>query len=168
MFFIFQITHTLTSHPRTKNVFVSTHAADSLPLGPRVDKPCAYIANTANWDQQGEHWVCFFFPKKGLPEYFDSFALDIPRHFANFLGSHFKQNHHIVQHPFSTACGQHVIYYIWQRCRGLCMEQILSLYTKNDYLINDVFVNQMIQQAFGVNLNVIDTRFINEQLNLRQ
>lgn len=158
----------MASHHITKNVFVNTYSADSLPPGPRLDKPCAYVANTANWNEHGEHWVCFFFPKKGLPEYFDSFGLDVPLSFREFLGSNylFKKNNSMIQSPFTSTCGQHVIYYIWQRCRGMTMEQILKLYCDSDFLLNDVVVNALVKQNFALNVEVIDIKFIETQLSM--
>ena len=147
---------------------MNTYSADSLPSGPRLDRPCAYVANTADWNERGEHWVCFFFPKKGQPEYFDSFASEVPLKFRQFLGTKhlFKKNNVLVQHPMTSTCGQHVLYYIWQRCRGMTMEQILKLYSDSDYLLNDVMVNQIVKQNFALNVKVIDIQFINAQMSL--
>jgi hypothetical protein len=145
---------------------VNTYAADTLPVNPRLQRPASYVTNLSPLNSPGTHWVCFFFPLNGLPEYFDTFALDVPLAFREFMGTSYKHNNNIIQNPFSTACGQHVIYYIWQRCKNIPMEQILNLYSKNDLLLNDVVVNHILNINFGLQLNIINKEFINEQIML--
>lgn len=152
----------------TRGTFVNTYAADTIPKEPRSLKPASYIANLSPLHSTGTHWVCFFFPITGLTEYFDTFGLDIPFHFLDFVGLSYKQNHNILQNPFATTCGQHVIFYILMRCHGMSMEQILNIYSKENLLVNDVCVNQILNQNFGVQLPIINEQFIGEKLSLGQ
>ena len=164
--FIFQITQILKSHLVTRSTFVSTYAADTLPEKPRLLKPSSYIVNLSPLGSTGSHWVCFFFPPTGLAEYFDTFALDVPYYFRDFIGPSFKQNNNILQNPFTTTCGQHVIFFIWLRCQGMSMEQILNLYSKDHLLLNDVAVNHILNQNFGLQLEIINEQFLNDKISL--
>ena len=145
---------------------MNTYAADTLPDKPRLHRPAAYIANLSPLSSPGTHWVCFFFPVTGIPEYFDTFSLDIPSPFCDFIGQPYKQNTKIIQSPLNTTCGQHVIYYIYQRCRNISMEKILDKYSITDLHLNDVLVNQIVNQNFGLQLPLVNEEFINEQLLL--
>ena len=162
--YIFQLTKILKSHPVTRNVFVNVHASDTLPPTPRTIKPCAYISNTAPWRETGEHWVCFFFAKNSLPEYFDSFALDILPNFSKFLGEKYLTNTNIIQSIWSTSCGQHVIDYIYKRRAGYSMCDIVSVFDESNLLNNDLKVNQSVESNFGVDLKIYDKKFVLQQL----
>ena len=145
---------------------MNTHAADTLPERPRIQRPAAYIVNLSPLSSPGTHWVCFFFPVTGLPEYFDTFSFDIPSYFWNFIGQRYKHNTKIVQYPLNTTCGQHVIYYIYQRCKNISMEAILDGYNSTDLFLNDVLVNQIVNQNFGLCLSLVNEKFINEQITV--
>ena len=53
-----------------KKYFRGVFPADKLPT--RFKKPALLIANTDPSTQKGSHWVAFYIPKSGKPEYFDS------------------------------------------------------------------------------------------------
>ena len=157
---LFQITQALKSHLATRSTFINTFAADTLPRYPRLQKPASYIVNLSTSKSKGSHWVCFFFPVHGLPEYFDTFALDVPFYFKDFIGQTYKLSNNIVQSPLTTTCGQHVIFYILLRCLGMSMEQILTLYNQKDLLSNDIAVNNIINKTFGLKLPIINKQFL--------
>jgi hypothetical protein len=156
-----QITRILKSHHLTKNTFVNTYAANTLPYEPGSYRPSAYVVNLSPLQTVGSHWICMYFPVIGDPEYFDTFASEIPAHFRQFMGPFIIKNNVSVQHPFSTACGQHVIFYIWQRCRNKSITQIMDLYSNSNLLLNDVMVTLIVNKNFGLNLQIIDDEFIN-------
>jgi len=166
-FFIvyFQITQTLHSHPRTRNVFENTYAANTLPDKPVASRPVAYVVNLSPLEKIGSHWICMYFPKVGLPEYFDTFVSEVPSHFEKFMGEEYKRNLGIVQHPLTTSCGQHVIFYIFQRCNNKTMEQILAEYSDRNLLTNDVNVTLMVNKNFRLDLKLIDFEFLKSVRN---
>lgn len=155
----------MESHPLTRNVFVSVHAADTLPtLSPQL-KPCAYIANTDKSSEPGKHWVCFYFPKYSIPEYFDSYGVHPNKYFERFLEGNYVKNINFIQHPKSTVCGQYVMFYILQRCNGYSIDEIVQMFDKNNLIQNDVLVNDYVEKQFGVDLDVFDAYFLNKQIN---
>lgn len=161
----FEITKLMDSHSLTRNVFVSVHAADTLPKSSRHLKPCAYIANTDKASQPGKHWVCFYFPKYSIPEYFDSYGVHPNIGFETFLDGNYVKNITFIQHPQSTVCGQYAMFYILQRCHGYSIREIVRMFDKENLIENDVFVNNVVNNNFGKDLEVFDSYFINKQIN---
>ena len=158
-----EITRFMKSHPRTKGIFVSTHAADTLPNKPRTKLPSAYVINTHKSHQPGEHWVCIYFPISGLPEYFDSFGFLPKKDFKNFLGEDYIYNKRFIQYPFSSVCGQYCMYFILRRSMNRTMSGIISQFTE-DNLENDIMVNSVIESSFNVDLDVFDAEFVGKQI----
>lgn len=160
-----QIRKILNSHPKTRNIFVSVHAADTLPEKPRFRKPCAYICNTDVASGPGKHWVCFFFPRENIGEYYDSYGHAPSEEFARFLGFPYRWNGVSVQSDYSTACGQHVIYYIFKRSCEISMDGIVHNFHPRNRKMNDDLVNEAVESAFGVDLNVFDVGFVMKQVS---
>ena len=158
-----EITHILKSHPYTRNVFMSTHAADTLPTVPEK-RPLAYVANTHKRNQPGEHWVCFYFPVSGPREYFDSYGFEPTTSFAKFLGREYWYNKRFLQYPLSSSCGQYVIFFIFMRALGHSMETILKLFNERDLLANDLLINTIVEHNFNVDLDIFDSDFIGKQI----
>lgn len=163
-----EIASMMLLHPRTRLVFDGVYAADNLPRKPRDRKPCAYILNTAPSSSMGEHWVSAYFPPRGHPEYFDSFAMSVPDRFQRFLGNTFWKSNVPVQNVLTTACGQFCIFficmrYIYQRS----METIITYLSEQDGWRADEFVNMFVERFFSVDLEVQDTDFIMEQFSAK-
>ena len=67
--------------------------------------PSAFVCNTHDSDQPGEHWVAMYVDEIG--DYFDPYGQK-PQHaeFTNFMNEHCSQwssNDHILQSPISTV-----------------------------------------------------------------
>jgi hypothetical protein len=62
-----QLTHFLEK----RGLDVAVVSADEIPGRP-IWKPAGFIVNTDLSSGPGKHWVCFYFPKKGPAEFFDS------------------------------------------------------------------------------------------------
>ena len=154
-----EISRFMKSHPRTKGIFVSTHAADSLPNKPRTKLPSAYVINTLKRHQPGEHWVHIYFPITGPPEYYDSFGFSPREDFKKFLGEDYIYNKRFIQYPFSSVCGQYCMYFILMRSMNRSMPGIISQFTE-DNLENDIMVNYEIEASFNVDLDIFDSDFI--------
>ena len=87
-----------------------------------------------------------YFDKNGVGEYFNSFPRYPPHKIVHFLRSHAKgwqYNHMEVQELYTTACGQFVVFYIYQKRLGVTLEVILRKYfsthnkLRNDWLVRD-------------------------------
>ena len=76
------------------------------------------------------------------------------------MGGVYKRNLNIIQHPLTTTCGQHVIFYIFQRCKNETMEQIMSCYNERNILLNDVEITRMVNKNFQLDLKIIDIGFL--------
>ena len=66
----------------------------------------AFVYNTYEGDQSGEHWVAVYVDEIG--DYFDPYGQHAE--FTNCMNEHFSQwspNNHILQSPISTVCGQY-------------------------------------------------------------
>lgn len=153
-----QITALLRSCPETRRHFRGVYASDTLPTQSRsMSTPRSYICNLDSIDEPGSHWIAFYVPKRGPIEYFDSLGLDIPWMFRDFVRNrYYVYNTCTIQTPFSAVCGQHCIYYLFQR--GLCnsMDEALSIFRDYDPLYNDILVNQIVEEHFKVRLNLFD------------
>ena len=85
--------------------------------------PKAYVVNTDDSRQPGQHWVSFYRPTPGVVEYFDSYGL--PPHYLNFqseldrMGWCYQEVNTIcLQSEDSTVCGLYCLYYLTHRVRG--------------------------------------------------
>ena len=160
-----QIGSLLSSCSLTKRHFHGIYASDTLPNNPHT-KPSSYICNLDPSTMSGSHWVCFYFPLKGLPEYFDSFGFPPTKNFENFLGYSYIYNPGFIQYPLSTVCGQYCIYYLWQRALNKSMYTILSEFDSENLLYNDMLVNNAIENHFSVDLDIFNVDFVSNQLCL--
>lgn len=159
-----QISALMRNHSRVSKIFVGVYPADMLPKKPRKDKPCAYIANTHKHNQPGEHWVCFYFPKDSLPEFWDSYGFPPQNEFKHFLGKHYLCSNKPLQHPLSSVCGQYCCLYILKRTEGFDMHSIITSFT-NDLIQNDILVNLIIEKTFCVDYDVISFPFLSKQIS---
>ena len=107
-------------------------AADELPIHIRY-RPRIYIVNTDKRHQPGQHWVVFYFPKRGPAEFFDSNGYPpdyYHRRFKRVLvinGRSYKHNGVKLQEPGTITCGQFCLFYAYHRCRGYSMNQIVNV-----------------------------------------
>lgn len=159
-----QINKLLRGHWTTRNIFVSVHAIDTLPRCHRDDLPAAYVANTAPSYESGEHWIAYYFPISGSVEYFDSFGEKPSRESLLFLQSKPKINNMFLQNPMSTACGQYVIFYIWCRASGIPMNRIVKKLHSMGGKRADDYVNHIVENIFGMDLDVFDEKFVKKQI----
>ncbi len=97
------------------------------------------IANTDTSSEKGTHWVAMY-RDKSLGEYFDSYGV-VP--FANkFLGKNFLHNKTVLQSPYSDVCGHYCLYFLYYRCRGYLLDEIVqNLKIDGDNIVKD-FVDQ--------------------------
>lgn len=121
-------------HLLNKSVLLSTLNAkvcpkDHLPQ----QKPAhvkAYIVNTHDSHQPGEHWVALFFQRQ-TAIYFDSYGLPpLKDHIQPFLERHCKQwtmNSKRLQDESSAMCGVYCIFALDVLARGCDLESVLAI-----------------------------------------
>lgn len=91
---------------------------------PRIIKkyPSAFIVNTENSFETGEHWIVLYFPfEGGLVEYFDSFGrAPSKKKFSTHVNEEklYIHNHNIwLQNPLSSTCGYFCLLFIYFRVK---------------------------------------------------
>ena len=116
--------------------------------------------------QPSSHWIPIKISKsKRKNEYFDSYGLGPPTvHFKRFMKYNYIYNSKRLQHSLSTTCAQWCIYYIWRKCQGWSLRNILKPFYSKDFLINDHVLNLVVNNNFKINGKVIDKEFVKIQI----
>ena len=137
-------------HDLLGDMFCGVWASDQLHYLTRSFQPPAYfIVNTHPAHLPGEHWLALTLEKEDTATFFDSFGFSpdhafYPPEILAFLRHRSKRilfPTKQLQHPLSFACGHHCVFYLYQRAKGLSLEQIFNLYsdgeegTENDDLV---------------------------------
>ena len=157
----------LKRNPSTSRIFAGVYPVDLVPLNPNSCRPCAYVVNTHPHFNPGEHWLCVYFPRSARDptEYYDSYGLPPRGDFKKLLGQTYIYSRSHLQHPLSTACGQYCVFFIHQRSKGKNMQEIIDTFKDNEDLWqNDVMVNKYVERHFNVDLNIVDVKYISEQI----
>jgi hypothetical protein len=121
-------------------------------------KPChvkAYIVNTHNSDQPGEHWVAIYF-KENTALYFDSYGLppfeeDIQLFLDNNSRS-WSRNKIRLQSGSSAMCGVYCLFALDALARGCDLETILTIQFRLEpryWHLNDKDVGSWFKQLYG-------------------
>ena len=125
--------------------------ADKLPS--RVQrKPSVYIVNTDNSGRPGQHWVLFYFPRRGPAEFFDSLAHTPESYrtrFRNVLivnAPRYAYNNRQLQDVQSDSCGAFCLYYAIRRWKGASMKKILGSFHHQTLRTNDRLVRRYLQR----------------------
>ena len=151
------------SCPDMQKHFIGVFASDSLPLE-ISHKPVSLIANLDTSMEDGSHWVCFYFPQHGLPEYMDSFGLHPIPSFLKLLGHKYRCNTSFLQSPFSAVCGQYCLYYLHRRGLTSSMDSVLHPFDVDDRGFNDLYVNKYVEDHFSVDLPLFDIKWQSHQI----
>ena len=111
--------------------------------------PVAFVFNTDDGDEPGEHWIALYIDADGRGDYFCSYGL-LPRHaaFRTFMNEHYSEwthNSKILQSPLSNVCGQYCIAYVLFRCNGFPTRTFVNLFG-NDLVANDCHVFDWLKQ----------------------
>ena len=137
--------------------FIGVFASDLLP--DKVPRPSSLIANLDSSEQAGSHWVCLYFPTRGLPEYMDSYGWTPSSTFLKVLGSRYRCNSNFLQSAFSAVCGQYCLFFLLQRNRLSSMDAALSFFGQNEHFLNDILVNSFVEEHFEVRLKMFDNNW---------
>ena len=101
--------------------------------------PSAFVCNTHDGDQPGEHCVATYVD--GIGYYFDPYGQK-PQHaeFTNFMNEHCLQwltNDHILHSPISTVCGQYCVAFLMFRCRNIISMHAFARVFTSYLIVND-------------------------------
>jgi hypothetical protein len=132
----------------------STHlgvlSADELSL---IKRPGAYIINTDPSHLSGQHWLAMYIGRNGSVEVFDSLGYH-PNHYP-FLrmylkGKTFTHNSKRWQKSGTITCGQFCLFYLYHKCRGWTLKDIVDFYRNDDLNENKHLVVQFVGQYFCI------------------
>ncbi len=127
------------------------YAVDSLASTAFLKLGQGLIVNVDKWGEAGIHWVCCFHSSRpGEFEFFDAEGEPpqyYSRQFKEFLSGGTKDivyNRKVLQANGSNMCEAYALYYLYYRCRGYKMAEILSHFS-NQCIVNDLIVKTFIQ-----------------------
>lgn len=125
-----QLYFALSKNKITKSKFDGIYSKDTL-----LDieaRPELIICNTDPSDKPGQHWVLFFFDKKGNVEFFDSLGKPLKHYgkefvfFAKMYSKKIKKSVKRTQPKGTALCGIYCLYYAYFRCKGYSKTHILN------------------------------------------
>ena len=140
-----EIYETIIADTYAKQHFKGVVPRDKLPKC--VFYPCSFVVNTENSNQSGEHWLAVYYDKKGECTFFDSFGQS-PQFYGldSFLIKTSKSvsyNSQQLQSVFSNTCGYYCIFFILLKSRDLSLHEILNLFSKSNFNINDFYIKNI-------------------------
>ena len=162
-----QISKILKNDRFTKHHFRGVFACDQLPKQ-YVPRLRTLVINTDPSTKPGQHWVAIYITRDGEGEYFDSYGQPVKlpqvKKFLKKNVTRQRYNRQPLQGPLSAVCGQYSIFFLLQRCRGLSMTNITSLFSY-DWRDNDILINDFIRTHFPhIKTTVYDEQFLEKQI----
>lgn len=137
----------------SKKIFeVGVFPCDKLPTS--VRKPALIIANTDSSNKPGSHWVAFYIPKYGVPEFFDSYGQKPNKYFENFLhqqATFYKYNKQRLQSDFSSLCGNYCCVYLYFKSLKMPTHLFLKKFERDNYIINDRRILKLFNNIYKKN-----------------
>ena len=107
--------------------------------------PAAFVCNTDDGDEPGEHWtnranIALYLDADGRGDYFCSYGLP-PRHaaFRTFLNEHCSEwthNTKRLQNPITNVCGKYCVAFVLLRSIGIPMRTFVNIFG-TDLAAND-------------------------------
>lgn len=113
------------------SAFDGVYSIDELPEAVH-QRPFFMIVNTHSHNLPGEHWKVVFIDEKKNGEVFDPLALPTSTLLSRWMNRFTRKwlvNDLTVQHPLSSTCGAHVLFYIFNRLQLRGMEDFLKHYS---------------------------------------
>ena len=84
----------------------------------KIQRGRFFISNTDTSQVPGEHWVAFYFSKRGPFDFFDSLGHMAKDYgFEKILKRNYLKNDGQLQQSTSNLCGLHCTYYVMKRHR---------------------------------------------------
>ena len=113
-----------------------------------ISYPASLIVNTDPSGKPGEHWLAIYFNKSKEAEFFDSFGLSAEQYkfdkYLKYFSRSYVDNKFQIQNFDSNTCGYYCLYFIMLKSRGFTLNEINSLFSKNDFKINDFLVSHIV------------------------
>ena len=106
----------------------------------KIQRGRFFISNTDTSQGPGEHWVAFYFPKRGPFEFFDSLghmAKGYGVGFEKILKRKYLKNVCQLQQSTSNVCGLNCTYYVMKRHQGKTMRDIVKDFNVQQKKQND-------------------------------
>ena len=124
-----------------KRIFKGVFPRDKLPFIHTY--PASLIVNTHTSEYPGEHWLAIFIDKSKHCEFFDSFGFPFTfygfeKYITRFSLSS-KSNLSQIQNLDSNA------YFILLKSRGFSIEQINSLLSQSNFILNDYLIAHILE-----------------------
>ena len=111
-----------------------------------------YVLNTKRRGTEGEHWIAVNI-QNGKIEVFDSLATfdqnTCIMKFINDLNFNtILYNKLRIQSVTSNVCGMYTVCFIIYRSAGMCFNNFLKLFNRNDFVQNDFLIVQMFKNLY--------------------
>ena len=108
-------------------IFRGVVPKDGLPATIDGVLPAAFVCNTDDGDEPGEHWIALYLAANGRGDYLP------PRHaaFRTFINEHCSEwthNSKRLQSPLSNVCGYYYVAFVLLRCNGFPMRIIINVF----------------------------------------
>ena len=145
-----ELTRLLRNNSITSPYFCGVLSHDELNMLPTPDEGF-YICNSDHSQGPGKHWLAIgWFQHGQSTEFFDSLAKEPSSYHANienFLlckGHSYKYSKKRIQSTVSIKCGEFCVFYAYHRCKGYSFEQILSMFSATNLVLNDIVVERFV------------------------
>ena len=145
-----ELTHLLMNNATTAPFFCGVLSHDELNMLPTPAEGF-YIVNSDDSSGPGKHWLAIGWFKHGQStEFFDSLAKEPQSYHTNIENfllckeKPYKYSKMRIQSSVSIKCGEFCIFYAYHRCKGYSFEQILSVFSSTNLLLNDCIVERFV------------------------
>lgn len=145
-----QIRKVIKRDSTTQRKFQGVFAENCLPQEIEF-YPSGFIVNSDPDTKPGTHWLAFYFTTPEHGEFYDSFGRRpdfYSKKFVTFLNKNSQSwiyNKKELQSNITAVCGEHCIFYLMHRTRGVNMHSIVNLFSldkqKNDQLVYKFVMN---------------------------
>ena len=123
-----QLWNALTLNTVINNNFDGIFSIDTLKE--IKEKPTLIVRNKDPSDKAGEHWVLFFFHDNTV-DFYDSLAHEITYYGSEFIyfikrfANNLRYTVRRTQPIKTDLCGHYCLYYVFKKCEGYSMEDII-------------------------------------------
>ena len=151
-----QIQKALQENVITRSIFLGVFPSDRLPTNIQRHPTC-FIANVDSSGEPGSHWIACYISDTQRIEFFDSFGHS-PAAFPGPLYTYITRfaemdfNPIPLQSNVTAVCGHYCIYYIYSRCRGYTLKEIVAPFVPS-HINNDIKVYNFVTKYFNVHAN---------------
>ena len=122
-----------------------------------------FVVNTKPHGSPGEHWVAIY-KENNKKEYFDSYGFPpLVTEIKTFIGKNYRYNKATLQNFDTVVCGEYCIYFLYYRCRGYSMRDIVK-FLFDEPSRNDEIVDDFVRQRFEIPI----TLAFNQRCTCRQ